>query len=241
MREQRIKQFKELQEHILLLDCEIKKAECIDIKDYKNKTISNTTHSITFHNEQVTRTILRYDNPLTLVFGSAKNPGGGVLRGSRAQEEDIALTSTWYFHVKDNKEFYNINHKDQTYSDKMLYVKDAYLLKDEFDCYIEPKKVSFIGGAAPNINGLTSSGKTINEKEIYTILKTRISGLFSFAELHNHKTLIVGAWGCGVFGLKPNEVAKVFKECIDEKLYSGKIVFAILDANQIELFKKVIK
>lgn len=238
MRDNRIKQFTQLSHYLDSMPYTIHKAESVTITEYRtdNKPVS----SVVFHNETVVKTILRYDNPLTLVFGSAKNPGGGVLRGSKAQEEDIALSSTWYFNVKDNTEFYGIIHHDLTYSDKMLYAPEAYVLNNELGYLITPKKVSFIGGAAPNINGMKSNGQIINEKSVYNILRNRIRGLLSFAELNNHKTLIVGAWGCGVFGLDPEKVAEMFKECINSQLYSGRIVFSILDIKQHDLFKTII-
>jgi len=238
MRDNRIKQFTQLSQYLESKPCTINKAECLTITEY---TADNKLDpSVIFHNENVIKTILRYDNPLTLVFGSAKNPGGGVLRGSTAQEEDIALSSTWYFNVKDNTEFYGLDHQDLTYSDKMLYVRDAYMVNNELGHSIKSQKVSFIGGAAPNINGMKSSGKAINEKHVYEILRNRISGLLSFAELNNHNTLIVGAWGCGVFGLDPEKVANIFKECMANQLYSGLVVFAIMDNQQYNLFKKII-
>ena len=235
MREQRINQFEKLTTYLSAMPCPINKAECIDITQYN--THQKASPTVVFHNEQVIKTILRYDTPLTLVFGSAKNPGGGVLRGSTAQEEDIALSSTWYFNVKDSFEFYQLIHSDLTYSDNMLYVNEAYVVKGELGNYIPPKKVSFIGGTAPNINGMKSKGEPINEKTIYEVFKKRLIGLLSFAELNNHKTFIVGAWGCGVFGLDPSKVATLFKECIESKVYSGKLVFAIMDTTQCDLFK----
>lgn len=239
MKDNRIKQFTQLIQYLESNPCTINKAECVTITQY---TADNKLDpSVIFHNENVIKTILRYHNPLTLVFGSAKNPGGGVLRGSTAQEEDIALSSTWYFNVKDNTEFYELEHKDLTYSDKMLYVPEAYMINNQLGHSITHKKVSFIGGAAPNINGMKSSGKTINEKYVYEILKNRIRGLLSFAELNNHKTLIVGAWGCGVFGLDPEKVANLYKECIESQSYSGLIVFSILDIQQYDLFKTIIE
>lgn len=238
MREQRINQFEQLTTYMSAMPCPINKAECLTITDYE--TTSKKGLSVVFHNEQVVKTILRYDNPLTLVFGSARNPGGGVSRGSSAQEEDIALSSTWYFNVKDNFEFYQLLHKDLTYSDKMLYVNEAYVVKDALGHYITPKKVSFIGGTAPNINGMKSKGEPINEKTIYDVFKKRLIGLLSFAQLNNHKTFIVGAWGCGVFGLNPEKVADIFHVCMINNVYSGTLVFAILDKDQYKLFKSKI-
>jgi uncharacterized protein (TIGR02452 family) len=240
MRDQRIKEFEKLKHYVSNMPNAINKAQCLTITDYTTDNNKVPTPSVVFYNEQVIKTIIRYDNPLTLVFGSAKNPGGGVLRGSTAQEEDISLSSTWYFHVKDNDEFYNINHTDLTYSDKMLYVNEAYMIKDDFGHYITPRKVSFIGGAAPNLNGMKSKGALLNENNVYEILRTRIKGLLSFAELHNHKTFIVGAWGCGVFGLDNKKVALIFKECIQDKIYSGLLVFAILDKEQYTVFQNTI-
>ncbi|WP_431243332.1 TIGR02452 family protein [Flavobacterium sp. P21] len=47
-------------------------------------------------------------------------------------------------------------------------------------------------------------------------------------------TLILGAWGCGVFRNETKDVARLFKEIIAEK-YAGafkKIVFAVFDNSE---------
>ena len=48
------------------------------------------------------------------------------------------------------------------------------------------------------------------------------------------ETLILGAWGCGVFRNEPKDVAQLFKKIIAEK-YAGafkKIVFAVFDNSE---------
>lgn len=56
----------------------------------------------------------------------------------------------------------------------------------------------------------------------------------------NKKHLILGAFGCGVFGGNPKTVAKLFNEKIKAGFFTGLITFAIMDAKIIDIFKKEI-
>lgn len=55
------------------------------------------------------------------------------------------------------------------------------------------------------------------------------------ATLHKADILILGAWGCGVFGNDPRQVAKFFKNALT--FYSfEKIIFAIHDEKTANIF-----
>ena len=72
--------------------------------------------------------------------------------------------------------------------------------------------------------GFTPEGKQIMFDKIRTI--------YRIALLNGHDSLVLGAFGCGVFQLKPELVAKYFKQILDEDEFRDKfhtIVFAMLE------------
>ena len=64
-----------------------------------------------------------------------------------------------------------------------------------------------------------------DDNKIYKIVQSRIRNIFKFAEAQKHSTLIVGAWGCGVFGLSAERVAKAYKTVLQENHFGGHLVF----------------
>jgi uncharacterized protein (TIGR02452 family) len=72
--------------------------------------------------------------------------------------------------------------------------------------------------------GFTTEGEQIMFDKIRTI--------YRIALLNGHDSLVLGAFGCGVFQLKPELVAQYFKQVLDEDEFHGKfhtIVFAMLE------------
>lgn len=203
----------------------------------------NYSTKISIHHESCVKTICEIsEHPLVLVFSSAKNPGGGVANGATAQEEDLSLCSSWYFQAGQNKEFYLNSGINATYTDKMLYVSHGLVFKNEHSTFLNtPKPCSFIGIAAPNINGLSSQKTSIPSFEIKKIVERRILNLLKFAQQNGHKTLILGAWGTGVFGLDTQMVAQIFQTKIEEVNFDGTIHFSIPDTEKYEIFKSTFK
>lgn len=224
------------------------KAEFIDLNKYLNIKLkfnnvkSNGGISFLKGNTVENSILLKNKNrPLILIFGSAYKPGGGVLNGAKAQEEDISRHSTFYFQVKDNNEFYGLIHKDYNYSDYALYVEKGLMLTDIYNFKLnEYKKVSFITIAAPNLSAFIKNKVSINEEDVYKIYKKRLKSFFNFAELKGYKEVIVGPWGCGVFGLSVKKTALIFKDILNEKIFSGNVIFSILDEEMFNIYKKII-
>jgi len=236
--EQRAASFKQLEKHCQQL--KISPAQQINLANIRpNKSVAPT---ISCFPESANACIDRVGgHPLVVVFGSAHKPGGGVRNGARAQEEDLSLTTSWYFHVKDCDGFYKKEHPNLLYSDDALYVKNALLLRDQYRNDIEPRSISMIGAAAPNLNGMRTSNKMVAEKVIYETLERRIDGILALAHNNKHETVVFGAWGCGVFGLDPLKVANVFKTCLEKPTYSGIVMFAIMDPAMCQVFENVLK
>ena len=170
-----------------------------------------------------------------LNFASAKNPGGGFLGGSQAQEESLARSTGLYPCQKSNFEYYEVNRQTKSclYTDYMIYSPKVPLFKYENgDCMDEAIPVSIL--TAPAVNaGIVRKKEAKKTKKIEAIMKRRIEKVLAIAQAHQHETLVLGAWGCGVFQNDPVEIAQYFSEIIRNKFYNQfrKIVFAVYAKN----------
>jgi len=188
-------------------------------------------------------TSLGFSNPMCLNFASAKNPGGGFFNGAQAQEESIARSSGLYPCQLSAIEFYETHRKMKSciYTDGMIYSpKVPIIRKDSGELLDTAIECSIITAAAVN-TGVVKRFEAAKVDEIKSIMKKRIDKLLMLSANNDHKTLILGAWGCGVFQNDPNMIAGLFSELLKEK-YKGvfeKVVFAIYAKNKkfIEAFR----
>jgi uncharacterized protein (TIGR02452 family) len=175
-----------------------------------------------------------------LNFASAKNPGGGFLRGSMAQEESIAYVSTLY-HSLIQSDMYKINRKDSKdgiYNDIAIYTNEIAIFKLDRDDeeYIDPFYVSVI--SCPAVNKLNAKRNNIEDAFIYDKMVDRIRLILETAKTHHIEILILGAYGCGVFGNDPKDVKEIFMGLIEndyENVFE-KIIFTIPDEEMYEKF-----
>ena len=181
------------------------------------------------------------DNKITaLNFASYKNPGGMFLNGSSAQEETLCHESNLYNILKRLEDrFYVPNRKrlnNSLYNSNLIYTPSVYFESvnlDEVYCDI-------ITCAAPNRTAARRY-KRVPDDIINEHMKDRIDHVL-FAALDQHvDVLILGAFGCGVFGNEPKVVAKIFKNFLETD-YKGrfkKVVFAIPAGRNYDKFKEV--
>lgn len=169
-----------------------------------------------------------------LNFASAKNPGGGFLGGSQAQEESLARSSALYPCISQMTEMYAHNRSLKTcfYSDYMIYSPKVPVFREDRGSLLpEPYLVSMI--TAPAVNaGVVREREPENTAKIDSVMLERIRFILAVAATHGQRAVILGAYGCGVFRNNPKDVARLFKQAlIDEgrAVWFDKIVFAILD------------
>ena len=176
-----------------------------------------------------------------LNFASAKNPGGGFLRGSKAQEEDLACASGLYWTIKDQKEFYDLANRSfpPVYTDAVIYSQNVPVFKDSKYRLLEvPWYGDFITCAAPNLRALEFQNWS---GDIRGIFKKRIIQMLSIASIYKPDVLILGAWGCGVFGNDPALVALLFDEALNETCLGlfSEVIFAVpFNTVNLEAFVK---
>lgn len=145
-----------------------------------------------------------------LNFASYKEAGGLFLKGSTAQEEALCHES-FLFNVLRNFEnnYYAINRTQLNrglYKNTALYSPDVMFFRNER--YVP---CDVITCAAPNRN---VSMKYTNVPLITNneVLYSRIKYIKDIALDQNVDTLILGAYGCGVFKQNPLTVASYIKE-----------------------------
>lgn len=189
-----------------------------------------------------------------LNFASATTPGGGVVRGSNAQEECLCRCSTLYpclnqeeFH--NSFYFYHRALKSVFYSDLMLYTKDVYVFKSdtahpELLDADKWKKVDVITSAAPNLR----NEDEIDKKELELILYNRIQRILEVSIQNRVSVLVLGAFGCGAFKNPPEIVSNVFYQLLvgdDYRYYFEKIIFAVYgqgkDMHNYDVFQEQFK
>jgi uncharacterized protein (TIGR02452 family) len=181
-----------------------------------------------------------------LNFASACKPGGGFLNGRQAQEEAIARASALYPSIERHREMYEFGEADTNplYTDYMIYSPHVPFFRDDSGELIEyPFEVSVITAAAPNAKECT---KTALRRALRQTMKNRLRKVIHLAITHGNRVLVLGAFGCGVFGNDPMEVATIEKELLmDEKLglyfdlIANPIAPARTNRSNFEAFKRV--
>lgn len=163
-----------------------------------------------------------------LNFASYKEPGGMFLQGSKAQEECLCHESTLYNVLREfDSTYYARNRKalnKALYQNVALYSPDVYFERGE--SFV---KCDVITCAAPNFT-IASSIYGVSREENTAVLKSRIKFILHVAAAQQVDTLILGAFGAGVFGQDAKEVAEITMELL--KYYNGvfkKVVFAVID------------
>lgn len=192
-----------------------------------------------------------------LQFASGTNPGGGVIRGGVGQEEDLCRCSILYPCLqakKVRKQFYN-RHRVQgnpCYTDTCLYLPGIIGIREEIPggaLLSEEEWYTFdvITCAPPNMrmykweeeHGTTNVGKQ-NMENVYNmesdgidrgegqLIERRVRRIIQTAIRNRVDILVLGAFGCGMYGNSPEIVANAFKKALNECKYSFRaIVFAI--------------
>lgn len=171
-----------------------------------------------------------------LNFASAKNPGGGFLGGAKAQEEDLARCSALYPTLLTQRAYYDANRATDSmlYTDHIIYSPRVPFFRDDRLEWLEhPYPCSIVTAPAPNA-GEALRRDPDARAAITATLARRAAMVLAVLAAAAERTLVLGAWGCGVFRNDPAEVAGVFADALAAPRVAGafdRIVFAIYDRN----------
>lgn len=180
-----------------------------------------------------------------LNFASARNPGGGFIRGAVAQEEDLARCSGLYGCLVTQGEYYDVNRKQQSmlYTDHLIYSPDVPFFRERANDVLErPFLASMITAPAPNAGEYLKRGQP--PEQLAVALHHRAGCVLATARDQGHRVLLLGAWGCGVFRNDPAMVADTFGQWLESATFAGdfdRVVFGIYDRTKTQYVLKAFK
>jgi len=198
-------------------------------------------------NESVVTTILREagQNCGVLNFASAKNPGGGFLNGSIAQEEALAVSSDLYLSQLQAQRFYDINRQNKSalYTHNMIYSSQVTFIRDErLNLLHKPVMVNVLTSPAVNA-GAYYKNESGSKAIVLSVMDQRIKYILSVFASKGDAIIILGAFGCGVFQNDASDVAHLFHKnlmTVGLERHFKRIIFAIYDkkGDQYNAFKQ---
>ncbi len=145
-----------------------------------------------------------------LDFASFTYPGGGYDRGTMAQEEALCAGSFLYNVLTRFKGWYAENRRRnincELYRDRALVVPKVRFECDKYHSYAD-----VIVAAAPNARRAREDYR-LDAPTLERAMRERIRLVLAIADELGHDKLLLGAFGCGVFGWDAGTVAEMFRE-----------------------------
>ncbi|MEV7781551.1 TIGR02452 family protein [Kitasatospora sp. NPDC088351] len=169
-----------------------------------------------------------------LNFASARNPGGGYLRGARAQEEDLCRSALLYSCLLEAPDYYEAHRAstDLRYSHRVIVSPGVPVIRDgRGELLARPYPVTFLTSPAPNAGQLERRSAGV---DVRGVLAGRAERVLAVAARHGIRALVPGAWGCGVFRNDPAQVAEAFEGALAR--YGAafeRVVFAVWDRTPV--------
>ena len=209
---------------------------------------------------------LHKENPESKIavmnFANAFHAGGGVTKGSNAQEESLCRTSTLYpllYRRTLRDTFYKHHHDLNTpiASDSLIYTEGVIICKTDDD---HPKRlpkeewvtVDVITIAAPDLRkesnkyaDVVNGGAHMDNEELFDCHVKRANHMLACAASKGADILVLGAFGCGAFQNDPEVVARAFNTVLKNfpRVFK-KIEFAVYrptgGSRNFDVFSKVL-
>jgi uncharacterized protein (TIGR02452 family) len=200
---------------------------------------------------QAAQALFRESGDVTLLnFASARNPGGGFLKGAKAQEEDLCRCSGLYPCLLTQPDYYQRNRQCESliYTDHLIYSPRVPFFKDRGrGPYLdEPYLCNVITGPAPNAAELRKN-PSATPLLVEGFLR-RWAMVLWVAQEQGHQNLVLGAWGCGAFGNEAVHSAEAVFKCLHSSRFAEsfrEVIFAIPDrgkrsSHNLEVFRKIL-
>ena len=161
-----------------------------------------------------------------LDFASFTSAGGGYARGAWAQEEALCAESTLYNVLATQKAWYAENRRRnincELYRNRALAVPRVRFDREKYHSYAD-----VIVAAAPNARRARTEYR-VSDEALAEAMRGRIRLVLAVADELGHEKLVLGAFGCGVFGWDAGQVAEMFRaELASGGHVAREVVFAV--------------
>lgn len=189
--------------------------DCVNMDSYSLAIKRYSDCSYLFSKKSKPILVLNLANPV--------NPGGGVRRGSKAQEEDLCRKSSLLLSLESSAAsvYYKYNKSLNTYmgSDAVMVTPQVEIIKDENGSLLDESViVSVMTCAVPMLrNGMEG----LTDQEYRDMVYGRITGMLKVAAHLGYEVLILGAFGCGAFLNDAHVVSDLFYKALKEFDYDG--------------------
>ena len=184
-------------------------------------------------------------NVCMLNMASRQNPGGGVLEGAGAQEENIFRRSNLFqslYQFADYADEYGIKRdKKNSYpldrNTGSIYSKRVFIVRGSEKngyCFLKnPFELSIVSVPANNKPQLEyRGGKYYIADDLIEPTKEKIRTILRICGEFHHDCLVLSAFGCGAFRNPPHHIARLFNDVFRETEFNDRfrlVVFAIMD------------
>ncbi|HOH59573.1 MAG TPA: TIGR02452 family protein [Candidatus Cloacimonadota bacterium] len=183
--------------------------------------------------------------PAVLNMANRHNPGGGVVGGSGAQEENIFRRSTAFrslYRFASYASQYGLE-LDARFSYPIpresggIYSSGVTVFRSSENCGYYLLDVPFMIDlitvpAIANPQTVTRDGKLWIADHLVEPTKEKLRAILRIGKVHAHDALVLSAFGCGAFANPPHHVARLFREVLNEEEFEKAfrlIVFAVID------------
>ena len=179
-----------------------------------------------------------------LNFASALAPGGTGHKAALTQEECLCRESTLYSCINNEQclegFYHRHSHDDRMYNADMIYTPDVTVFKtyDKIPVLMSERDwfdVDIITMAAPDISLMKNKP---SDDAILRVFEERFIHIMNRALEHDAEVLILGAFGCGMFGNDPAVVATAAARALD-KIWNrfDTVEFAIYEGQKKKCFR----
>ncbi|GHU16623.1 hypothetical protein FACS1894163_06270 [Spirochaetia bacterium] len=225
-------------ENTLFYECPQK----LEPVDTNNKTVFSVIEADCLETAEL---LLKSDfNPCVLNMASRQNPGGGVLNGAGAQEENVFRRTNLFvslyqfasfagqYGIKKHEKNYPLNQNTGgIYSPGITVFRSSE--NNGYSLLHKPFQVSFVSVPAINRPELEkTNGQYFIIKSLVEPTKEKIRTILRIVGSHGHDSLVLSAFGCGAFSNPPNHMALLFREVFTESEFVNRfkfVTFAIID------------
>jgi len=168
----------------------------------------------------------QYDNSVIHNFANNEIPGGPLAS------------------FNSNGTFVSIKEYGNTQEDQIVKLyRDKLLLPREFYPICKDGEVALLYSVCKDLPSVISMPSLIKpnfkKNHVFVSMVQRLELMLYTASVNNH-TLITGLWGCGSFGMKPDQLVSLWKYTLKYTDYiPNEIVFAIYQDKYTAMYKEL--